>query len=153
MIAFPDTSFLCGLYRKQENSNKALRYVSGMQEALHVSSFLLFEFRQAARFQVFLRTQNKTLGYSEREALSMLAELDHNISTGFIFLSLVDWTDVAKVAGQMSAKKTMKFGCRSFDLLHVATALCLGAKEFLTFDQKQRQLAVSEGLLIPPELQ
>jgi predicted nucleic acid-binding protein len=32
--------------------------------------------------------------------------------------------------------------------LHVATALHLGAEEFLTFDANQKRLAVAEGLTV-----
>jgi len=33
--------------------------------------------------------------------------------------------------------------------LHVATALHIGASEFLTFDANQKRLAESEGLVVP----
>jgi predicted nucleic acid-binding protein len=36
------------------------------------------------------------------------------------------------------------------DTLHVATALHLGAKEFLTFDARQSKLAAAEGLKVVP---
>ena len=35
------------------------------------------------------------------------------------------------------------------DILHVATALELGVKEFLTFDGNQKKLAEAEGLVVP----
>jgi predicted nucleic acid-binding protein len=35
------------------------------------------------------------------------------------------------------------------DILHVATAVELGAKEFLTFDGNQRKLAEAEGMIVP----
>ena len=38
---------------------------------------------------------------------------------------------------------------RSFDILHVAAAIHLGAKEFLTFDANQRKLAEAEGFKVP----
>jgi predicted nucleic acid-binding protein len=34
------------------------------------------------------------------------------------------------------------------DILHVATALHLGATEFLTFDANQKELAEAEGLVV-----
>jgi len=37
---------------------------------------------------------------------------------------------------------------RAFDVLHVATALTLGAKVLLTFDGDQAALAKAEGLKI-----
>lgn len=38
MIAYPDTSFLCALYRLQMNSVSAAEHFSKMPEPLHVSS-------------------------------------------------------------------------------------------------------------------
>jgi len=36
------------------------------------------------------------------------------------------------------------------DILHVATALHLGAREFLSFDGNQRKLARAEGMKAKP---
>ncbi len=44
----------------------------------------------------------------------------------------------------------MTGGHRSLDVLHVATALHLGAREFLTFDLNQRKLASAEKLKVKP---
>jgi predicted nucleic acid-binding protein len=44
----------------------------------------------------------------------------------------------------------MSGGHRSLDILHVATALHLGALEFLTFDTNQRKLAAAEKLKVRP---
>lgn len=49
-----------------------------------------------------------------------------------------------------SKRHTIKSGCRSFDLLHVATVLHLAAKEFLTFDVKQAKLAATACLAVKP---
>jgi predicted nucleic acid-binding protein len=44
----------------------------------------------------------------------------------------------------------MTGGHRSLDVLHVATALHLGARELLTFDTNQRKLATAEKLKVKP---
>jgi len=36
------------------------------------------------------------------------------------------------------------------DLLHIASALTLGATDFLTFDQNQAELATVSGLTVKP---
>ncbi len=41
---------------------------------------------------------------------------------------------------------TAKQGHRSFDILHVATALVRRADKFLTFDENQKKLAEAESL-------
>jgi predicted nucleic acid-binding protein len=56
---------------------------------------------------------------------------------------------ILKEAARLSERHTIRAGVRSFDILHVATALILGARELLTFDAKQRMLAEAEGLTIP----
>jgi len=55
-----------------------------------------------------------------------------------------------KIAERLSARHTGAHGHRAFDVLHVATALHLGAREFLTFDTSQRKLAAAEKLKVKP---
>ena len=55
-----------------------------------------------------------------------------------------------KIAERLSARHTGAHGHRAFDVLHVATALHLGAREFLTFDANQRKLAAAEKLKAKP---
>ncbi|MGA2436750.1 MAG: PIN domain-containing protein [Bryobacteraceae bacterium] len=38
----------------------------------------------------------------------------------------------------------------TLDLLHVAVALSLGVKTFVTFDERQRAVAKLEGLTVKP---
>jgi predicted nucleic acid-binding protein len=53
------------------------------------------------------------------------------------------------LATSHSELQTDSHGHRSRDILHVATALESGAKEFLTFDKNQKKLAEAEGLVVP----
>jgi predicted nucleic acid-binding protein len=43
----------------------------------------------------------------------------------------------------------VRHGGRTLDLLHIACALVLGARQFLTFDAKQKLLARQAGLEAP----
>jgi predicted nucleic acid-binding protein len=49
-------------------------------------------------------------------------------------------------AAELSQRHTPKLGTRSLDVLHVACALELKLRHFLTFDTLQQQLAKAEGL-------
>lgn len=149
MIAYPDTSFLCALYRLQTNSIKAAVHVTQMPEALHVASPLLFEFRQSIRWQSYLNTKDASKGFDRASAQAALAKLQANIAAGAVVIVPVDWADVASIAERLSAQYTWTEGYRGFDVLHVATALHLGVAEFLTFDGKQKTLAEAEGLKVP----
>lgn len=149
MIAYPDSSFLCALYRPRMNSQRASAHAAKMTEALHVASPLLFEFRQSTRWQSWLHTKDAGKGFDRPTAQAALAKLQSNIAAGIIVVAAVDWADVASIAERLSAQYTWTEGYRGFDVLHVATALHLGAVEFLTFDAKQKQLAEAEGFLVP----
>ncbi len=149
MIAYPDTSFLCALYRIQMNSAAAAQHAAQMPEALHVASPLLFEFRQSLRWQSYLHTKDPAKGFDRSSAQTALAKLQANIAAGVVMVVPVDWADVASIAERLSAQYTWTEGYRGFDVLHVATALHLGAVEFLTFDAKQQKLGEAEGLVVP----
>jgi len=149
MTSYPDTSFLCALYRPQYNSVIAAGYFAKMKEPLHVASPLLFEFRQSLRFQSFLRSRDRSKGFTLREATAALAKLDENLADGFLLVMPVDWPDIASLADRLSARHTQKEGTRGFDIIHVATALHLGARKFLTFDAGQKRMALAEGLKVP----
>ena len=149
MIAYPDTSFLCAMYRMQANSGRAAKHFARMPEPLYVASPLLFEFRQSTRWQAFLHGQDAAKGFSKEQAQAALAQLQGNIAGGAVVVVPVDWADIANIAERLSAQYTWAKGYRGFDVLHVATALHLGVSEFLSFDGKQKELAEAEGLRVP----
>lgn len=150
MIALPDTSFLCAMYVRQDNSPAAAAHFKAMPEPLHVSGLLLYEFRQSVRFQVWLHSRDKTKGYPQTIADAALAKLQANLDTGALTIVAAEWADVHSRAEDLSKRHTAACGHRSLDVLHVATALHLKAREFLTFDTNQRRLAAVEGLKVKP---
>jgi predicted nucleic acid-binding protein len=149
MKAYPDTSFLCALYRTQDNSPQAIAWRAAMTEPLHVTRLLLWEFRQSARFHAFRHSHNRQVGYPMHEAEKMIADLQEDITHGHVVSMESDLTDILFTAERLSRSRTFTGGHRNFDILHVATALTLGATEFLTFDSNQAALATSEGLATP----
>lgn len=149
MIAYPDTSFLCALYRMQENSARAARHFSGMDEPLHIASPLVYEFRQSTRFQAWLHLKDRGKGFDPATARSVLSIFQANLASGALLVIPVDWPDLVSIAEKLSHKHTWTGGHRGYDILHVATAIHLGARDFLTFDGRQKQLAEAEGLRVP----
>lgn len=149
MSAFPDTSFLCAIYRTQDNSARADAWMLARSGPLAVSSYLLLEFRQSARFQTRLFSLDRGKGYPSTEATRMLRDLQSDLATGILQVTAADWADVHRIAEELSGKHTSTGGHRLNDILHVATALHLGAAEFLTFDANQRKLAEAEGMSVP----
>jgi predicted nucleic acid-binding protein len=146
---FTDTSFLCALYREQDNTKRADAFMETFKGYIIVSSQVLWEFRQSARFQVFRYLKDASQGFSKTEADRMLGVLAANVKAGNLTLETVEWPDVHSIAESLSATYTIKNGHRPMDIIHLATAKHLGLKQFLTFDGNQKKLAEAEGLMVP----
>jgi predicted nucleic acid-binding protein len=77
-----------------------------------------------------------------------LAALDDDFAQGRYRQGDVLWRATLKRAGELSRKHTRSIGCRSLDILHVASALELEFRHFATFDTRQQQLARAAGLKV-----
>ena len=108
-----------------------------MKEALHVSALLLYEFRQSLRFQVFLHSKDRRKGFGRVEADGAVARLQANIAAGALVIVSADWAEVYAIAERLSGQYTYTLGHRAFDILHLATALHLGARPNLDTDIKE----------------
>ena len=144
MNAYPDTSFLFGLYVSQANADMASAYAATMKEPIHAGSLLRFEFTNA------VRSAAQRGAISTGNATAALATFDADVDAGVVVIPPVDWEAVHAAAERLSNAHTHRHGYTALDVLHVATALVLGAKTFLTFDKNQRQLAAAEGLKVKP---
>ena len=78
------------------------------------------------------------------------AQLGLRNTDGALEMATVDWVDVHRIAERLSATHTKVNGHRAIDILHLATAIHLSAKELLSFDGNQRKLATAEGLKAKP---
>lgn len=115
---------------------------------LPVSSLLLLELRHFLRLQVRLHSKDKTKAFTKSEATQMLRDLQSDLRTKVLEIMPVDWSAVHHTAEELSDRYTETKGHRLADILHVATALHLGADVFLTFDANQKALAEAEGLAV-----
>jgi predicted nucleic acid-binding protein len=145
-MIYPDTSFLCSLYRQQVFTPRALDFMDFTSEKLVVTSFLLLEFRQSVRLQNWLFKEDRTRGFPVREGEKMLRDLQSDLSNDVLEMASPDWAEVHRLAEEISGRSTPEEGNRLADIMHVATAKCLGADTFLSFDDKQRELAKSQGM-------
>jgi predicted nucleic acid-binding protein len=150
VTAYPDTSFLCAFYLKQSNSPAAAAHAARMKERLHVTELLRYEFRQSLRFQVWRRAGKRREGVAQADADAALKQLESDLTGGVAVLAPCNLVEVLRRADDLSHRHTITDGHRSFDILHVATALVLEAEELLTFDERQRELAEAEGLKVKP---
>ncbi len=77
-----------------------------------------------------------------------LAALDDDFSTGRYRQADLLWRATLNRAAELSREHTRTLGCRSLDVLHVASAVELELKNFATFDLRQQQLARAVGLKV-----
>ena len=120
-----------------------------MEEPLYFTSLLEFEFRQAIELQVWLHSNDKTRGYSRKEADRMIADWESDVASGLNCLLPFDMDAVLRLSLVYSNQRTAHGGHRTLDIFHVATAMHLRATHFLTFDDRQSHLARYAGLAVP----
>lgn len=144
MNAYADTSFLFSLYVQQSHSAAAAAHLAETGQPVLVTSLSRFELCNAIRLSVFRKLLERRLA---AEDLKLIAR---DISNGVMALTACDWAAVHEQAERLSVEYTIPKGYRGMDLLHVASALALGAPDFLTFDQNQAQLATAAGLVVKP---
>lgn len=144
MVAFADTSFIASLYLKESTSAQARAAVQAAPVTLPLTPLGTLELRNA--FNRAVQRQRITL--AQRDALWQDVEAD--LASGFLVPTPVACDELHKRARQLSDRYTPTLGTRSLDLLHVAAALILEAREFLSLDDRQRKAAASEGLKVKP---
>ena len=149
MIAYPDTSFLCSLYREPEYSPLADDYRDAMTEPLFFTRLLEFEFLQSIELQVWLHAADRKKGYPRHVADQMIADWQADVAAGLNRMVPFDVDAVLGLASAYSRQKTAKGGHRTLDSLNVAMAVHLRASNFLTFDGRQKKIARHLGLEVP----
>jgi predicted nucleic acid-binding protein len=141
---FADTSFLFALYGQDAHTAAAKGRVRRLGSSLSITILQRYELGNAVRFAAFRKA------IPARDAVSILTAFESDLKAGFLALTPCDLEDVVMEAERLSAIHTREGGHRSFDILHVAGARVLRAKEFLTFDANQRRLARDVGLVAGP---
>jgi predicted nucleic acid-binding protein len=148
--AFADTSFLFAFYFPRAVSEQAFAKVESLQGAPLISALVRFEFQQAVWFKVWLHRQGVPLGLSETAAQTALAAFELAVEQGLWGVSSSDWDSIFTCAERLAVDHTLRHGARSMDILHIASALRLGASELLTFDENQCSVARAEGMSVSP---
>lgn len=83
------------------------------------------------------------------EALAdTLASFEEDFAEGRYVQADLLWRAALNRATDLAREHTPTIGCRSLDILHVASAIELEFKKFLTFDLRQQKLARACGLKV-----
>lgn len=143
-MTYADTSFLISLYGHDTNTAQALRAVTNRGVSIAFTLLNDFEFRNATRLLVFRAK------IDSNSASEMRAAVDADLIAGLLSWTECDLETVYRCGERLSDLHTQSDGSRCLDILHVATALELGATEFLSFDARQRNLASKASLVVGP---
>ncbi len=141
-MIYLDTSAFLKLYVREAESQNVQDLVQSQDEPIPVWDILEAEFTNALRLKVF---RNELL---PEEAVRLSDLFEDRLRRGQYQAPEIDRHLLRKDFKELS-EQTALHGYRTLDLLHVACAVQLKPAAFLTFDARQKQLAVAAGLTLP----
>lgn len=141
MSSYADSSFLVSLYTLDANSTPAAARMRQVDRPILLTPFGELELANALSLRLF----RKELSAAEVERARALFAKD--IADG-VFQRKPLSQAIFDAAIRIANKRTPHLGTRTLDILHIASALELGASAFYTFDRGQAKLARAEGLTV-----
>ena len=135
-----DTSALRPLFIHEERSEKVSRYVRRHRTVIRITRFGYAELINSMACAVFRED------ISRAQFAAAVGDLDADLKAQRITMVDLLWRAAMDRATQLSRKRTPDLGSRMLDVLHVASALELGAKSMITYDERQVDLANIAGL-------
>lgn len=154
MKPYADTNLFTRLYLDLPGSDEADALVelarSGMSEPLPVSWLHRVETTNAFELSVFLGRSPEHPRVSSEQAAIALATFREDVSAAF-FLRPVRLPEAVleRQFEELALRFTGRNGFRTYDILHVASALVLECDIFWSFDERALRLAKLAGLRIP----
>jgi predicted nucleic acid-binding protein len=139
---YVDPSALSRLYIHQAGSREMAAWRAKVSGTLPVTHHGRTEVVNAICRAAFLRQLD------EPGMANALADLGADFATGHLRQADILWRAALNRAAELSQNHTPKLGTRSLDVLHVACAVELKSRYFLTFDIRQQQLAAAIGLKV-----
>lgn len=137
---YVDPSALSRLYLHEEGSRAMAVWRARTPGALPVTHHGRTEIINALCRAAFL-------GHLNCDGLTdSLTDFSTDFAEGRLHQADILWRAALDRASELSRRHTPDLGTRSLDVLHVACALELKLRRFLTFDSRQRALARRAGL-------
>lgn len=143
-MVYADTSVLASLLMSDSNSHKAMDLTSVQVAPLLLNQLLKLEVCNAIRLRVAAGDVDESVAAESWDKLECMER------SGLCVVREPDWDRVLRRSIGFSRAHSSEKRTRTFDIVHVAAALELGAKEFWSFDKRQRALAVDIGLRVNP---
>jgi predicted nucleic acid-binding protein len=141
LSAYADTSFLFSVYVADLNTAKALPLIRSASFPLLATPLTEFALENAIWQRQFRRE------LTSAEIKASIGAFRKDLANSLFDMKPFS-AETPHKASLISARQTPRLGTWSLDVLHVASAIVLGAEDFYTFDQSQAKLADAEGLVV-----
>ena len=139
-LPYFDTSALRPIFIHEEHSRRVIRYLRRHRRAIRITRFGYAELINSMACAVFRKD------ISTAQFAAAVADLDTDLRVQRIMMVDLLWRAAMDLSTELSRKHTSVLGSRMLDILHVASALELGAKTFITYDERQIELGRRAGL-------
>lgn len=151
MKVFADTNFFTAMWLDLETTSTAHSLLSKLQRSggsLPITRLIRMEFTNALQRLVYeAKHGSQILTMPPEIAMLARAQFDEDLAIGdFLKWSPLPEDELEEAFDMLSFRHTAKHGFRTYDILHVSSALLLGCDTFWSFDVKARKLAKLEGL-------
>ncbi|MFN7562903.1 MAG: PIN domain-containing protein [Prosthecobacter sp.] len=145
MKPFADASFIVAAFaRCDEHNPRAWHWWNRHGAAVQTSRLVLFEAENT------LRGFPRSGKCSENDARNSIEGMNRAVLEGLIERKDAPLHRLLPLARRLSMHHTPKNIHGAMDILHVATALEIASERFLTFDDRQGDMAEHEGLILIP---
>jgi predicted nucleic acid-binding protein len=144
MDAYFDSGIIVKLYVREATSPDAIRLVGAYVAPYWLTQWQALEVKNAIRLKAFRKEITAV------EMNQSIAAFEQDIATGRWQHPVYTAATVEQKADELSASHSATLGCRTLDIIHVAAAVVIGAKEFITFDGRQGAMAKQAGLTVKP---
>jgi predicted nucleic acid-binding protein len=135
-----DTGLVLKLVVKEPLSKSVLDFVSSRMLVVPYTGFVELECANAIAAKVYR-------GEFDPSQSSAALDLIGDFVRQSLFVRIpLDMSAVVRDTVELVARSTSSTGCRTLDLIHIASALALGAKVFATGDSRQAKAARVCGL-------
>ncbi|MCX6957131.1 MAG: type II toxin-antitoxin system VapC family toxin [Verrucomicrobiae bacterium] len=141
MKYYCDTSILASIYLEDSHSKKAMQWLQNAVLPIPLSLFSELELMSAIQQRLFRKEITQT------EVLKCHYYFQKNLNQGVYKRVTLEGKEYSQ-ALQLVRNYTSSIGCRTLDVLHVASALLLNIQEFVTCDVRQKLLAETAGLRV-----
>lgn len=138
-MLYLDTSALLKLYIREPGSEAVQARVAAQDLPLPVWEIQEAELVNALRLKAFWKE------ITPEQAETQVGYFEDRQRRGLYVFPEIHRSDLKRTFRRLSAE-TPRLGCRTMDVLHVACAVEIAATGFISFDERQRELALFAGL-------